>query len=94
MQITNKQRKKTWYFYCGQWLDRRTGVEKILFASDTDPRDSLVTYTVTTHTSDIKGAGTDANVCVEMFGTKGSSGPRELSGKGNLFEQVGPKACT
>ncbi|KAG2432966.1 hypothetical protein HXX76_008694 [Chlamydomonas incerta] len=85
--ITNKERRRTWYFYCGQWLDKRTGVEKILFASDTDPRANLVTYSVTVHTSDIKGAGTDANVCLEMFGAKGSSGVRELTGKGNLFEQ-------
>ena len=46
---------------------------------------------VTTHTSDIKGAGTDANVCCELFGVKATSGPRELTGKGNLFEQV--RAC-
>ncbi|GIL93968.1 hypothetical protein Vretimale_245, partial [Volvox reticuliferus] len=85
--ITNKARKRTWFFYCGQWLDATTGLERILQASDTDPRASLVKYTVTTHTSDIKGAGTDANVCMEMYGTKGRSGVRELTGKGNLFER-------
>ncbi|KXZ51726.1 hypothetical protein GPECTOR_11g173 [Gonium pectorale] len=85
--ITNRARNKTWYFYCGQWLDKKSGLEKILTASDTDPRASLVTYTVTTHTSDLPGAGTDANVFVEMLGNRGSSGPRELKGKGNLFER-------
>ncbi|KAG2501257.1 hypothetical protein HYH03_001064 [Edaphochlamys debaryana] len=85
--ITNRMRRKTWYFYCGQWLDKRTGLEKILFASDSDPRGSLHTYTMTVHTSDVSGAGTDANVSCEMFGTKGNSGPRELTGKGNLFER-------
>lgn len=50
-------------------------------------------HQVTTHTSDIKGAGTDANVCCEFFGAKGSSGPRELTGKGNLFEKVRVYPC-
>lgn len=89
LQITNKARSRTWFFYCGQWLDKKSGLERTLQASDTDPRASLVTYTLTVHTSDVKGAGTDANVCCEMFGVKGSSGVRELKGKGNLFEQVG-----
>ncbi|GLC54185.1 hypothetical protein PLESTB_000832700 [Pleodorina starrii] len=86
--ITNKARRRTWFFYCGQWLDKKSGLEKTLRASDTDPRAALVTYTVTTHTSDLPGAGTDANVCCEMFGSKGSSGARELKGKGNLFERA------
>lgn len=46
------------------------GLEKTLTAWLTDPRNSLTTYTVITHTSDIANAGTDANVYVNMFGTK------------------------
>jgi hypothetical protein len=33
---------------------------------------------VTVHTSDISGAGTDANVFINLFGTKGESGVRDL----------------
>ena len=45
-QITNRARNRTQYFYCGQWLDKKTGVERTLHASDTDPRKNLVTYKV------------------------------------------------
>lgn len=44
LQITNRARNRTWYFYCGQWLDKKTGVERTLTASDTDPRANLITY--------------------------------------------------
>lgn len=76
------------FFYCGQWLDKNHGVEKTLMASAADPRDHLVTYTVTTHTSKQRGAGTDANVQIDLIGAAGSSGARDLTGSGNLFEQV------
>lgn len=38
-------------------------------------------------TSDIKNAGTDANVFVTLYGTKDSSNKIPLKGKGNLFEK-------
>ena len=56
--------KVKYYFYCGQWLDRDHGVEKRLHVSFTDPRANMPVYTITTHTSNIKNAGTDAKVCV------------------------------
>lgn len=62
-------------------------MEKVLKASLTDPRANLLTYTLIAHTSDIKGAGTDASVYVELFGSKADSGTKELNGPGNLFEQ-------
>ena len=47
----------------------------------------LSTYRVLVSTSDIRGAGTDANVFVELKGAGGaSSGPQALKGRGNLFE--------
>ncbi len=30
------------------------------------------------HTSDVAGAGTDANVFVNIYGSEGESGPRQL----------------
>lgn len=87
MQITNVAIARTWFFYCGSWLDSKHGLEKLLTASLTDPRANLLTYTIIAHTSDIKGAGTDASVFVELFGSKSSSGTKELNGPGNLFEQ-------
>lgn len=78
-----------YFFYCGQWLSSEAGLEKLLNASLTDPRDALTVYSVTTYTSNIKGAGTDANVFINMFGSQGQSGPRELDNPKNNFEQVG-----
>eukprot|EP00798_Chlamydomonas_sp_ICE-L_P013675 gene13675-19563_t len=77
---------KKYYFYCGQWLDADHGVEKTMPASLTDPRLNLTTYKFTVHTSDISGAGTDAKVLLNLFGERADSGPRELTGPGNLFE--------
>jgi hypothetical protein len=75
------------YFYCGQWLSKEYGLEKLLHASYSDPRLNMPTYTVTVHTSNIRGAGTDARVHINLCGAKGESGAKELTGKGNLFEQ-------
>lgn len=75
------------YFYCGQWLSKEYGLEKVLHATYTDPRLNMPTYTVTVHTSNIRGAGTDARVHINLAGVKGESGAKELTGKGNLFEQ-------
>ena len=43
-------------------------------------------YTITTHTSNIRHAGTDARVTINLMGSDGSSGPLTLSGPGDLFE--------
>ena len=44
-------------------------------------------YKVEVHTSDMKFAGTDANVSVELIGTKGVSGKRRLATSRNNFER-------
>ena len=45
---------------------------------------------VTVHTSDLKGAGTDASVFLELRGERGSSGQVPLSGGGEAaFERGG-----
>ncbi|GFH09790.1 uncharacterized protein HaLaN_04999, partial [Haematococcus lacustris] len=64
-----------YWFYCGQWLSQEHGLDKTLRAELSDPRPNLPTYTITTHTSDISGAGTDAQVFINLFGVKGESGP-------------------
>lgn len=75
------------------WLDLSEGDSQIcrtLSPSGTDgkPEVETVDYTVTITTSDIKGAGTDANVFIELVGDKGSSGRRLLDNSKNNFERA------
>ncbi|EDO44990.1 predicted protein, partial [Nematostella vectensis] len=45
-------------------------------------------YTIHIFTGDVWGAGTDANVLVTLYGTKGDSGEHKLDNEGeNNFEQ-------
>ncbi|KAG1662011.1 hypothetical protein FOA52_009500 [Chlamydomonas sp. UWO 241] len=77
---------KKFYFYAGRWLDKEHGMECLLEVSHTDPRLNMPEYKIIVHTSAIPGAGTDANVSLDITGTVRASGPRALKGKGNLFE--------
>ena len=56
-------------------------------AQPDNPRDSLVNYVVKTFTSDLRGAGTDACVLIQLFGTSGQSGRQRLSGDQQAFER-------
>ena len=44
-------------------------------------------YKVTVYTSNVKGAGTDANVFAEIRGDLGTTGPHKLDDKKNNFEK-------
>lgn len=43
-----------------------------------------VEYEVKVHTGDVRGAGTDANVFLNIYGMNGDSGERELRKSDNL----------
>uniref|UniRef100_A0A383W527 PLAT domain-containing protein n=1 Tax=Tetradesmus obliquus TaxID=3088 RepID=A0A383W527_TETOB len=47
----------------------------------------LVSYKVEVQTSDIRGAGTDADVLLTIFGSAGDSGPQKLFTSANDFER-------
>jgi hypothetical protein len=49
--------------------------------------DPLVRYKVAVTTGDRRGAGTDANVFITIFGENGDSGEQKLSGARNCFER-------
>ena len=81
-------------FPANRWLDKQHGLEAILTPDrDGDGQgDALeggveVEYNVAVHTSDIRFAGTDSNVFLEMHGSKGSMGERKLEDRRNLFER-------
>ena len=47
---------------------------------------------VVVRTSDVRGAGTDADVFLTVYGPKGDTGERELAASGNNFERN--KVCS
>jgi len=62
----------------------------VLAASRTPPckpGGSLQAFAVHVFTSDVKGAGTDSNVSVNLIGVKGNSGWQELRAKHDTFER-------
>nr|XP_020662186.1 lipoxygenase homology domain-containing protein 1 [Pogona vitticeps] len=63
-------------FPCGRWLDKAKddgAIERVLFPAELQTRTYVpfVPYEVTVYTSDIFGAGTDADVFVVLYGADG-----------------------
>lgn len=87
----NPQKKA--HFLCRQWLSRTEGdgaTQRVLPASSmTPPPESLMgkTYLVSTQTGYQRGAGTDANVYVTLYGSEGISGERRLDNHPANFER-------
>ena len=52
-----------------------------------NPVISVNKYKVTTFTGDKRGAGTDANVFITLFGESGDSGEKKLDTTKNNFER-------
>ncbi|GAB4821886.1 hypothetical protein N2152v2_008932 [Parachlorella kessleri] len=89
IEVREVEAGHVWYFKCGEWLrSEGTGaVQKVLKAQPDNPRDSLVKYVVKTFTSDLRGAGTDACVLIQLFGTSGQTDRLQLSGDQVAFER-------
>ena len=79
------------YFQCGQWLSRTEGdgaIQRMLQASKTPPKDCVgKTYLVATVTGNLRGAGTDANVFVTLYGSLRCSGEKRLDNDPANFER-------
>jgi len=81
-------------FNCDRWLardeDDKMIVRELVPAGDeaTLHTPGAVQYTVEVHTGDVKYAGTDANVTIQIFGGAGDTGTRQLQNKWkNDFER-------
>src|SRR4051812_14723219 len=75
-----------------RWLDASEDdglICRDLEASESDQQTyaATVTYKVTAVTADRKGAGTSANVFVNLYGQKGTSGAKQLEGVKNAFQK-------
>ncbi|KAM4841551.1 lipoxygenase homology domain-containing protein 1 isoform 3-T3 [Thomomys bottae] len=80
-------------FYYGDWLSQRKGKKTLVCEMcaviDGEEMMEWTSYTVTVKTSNILGAGTDANVSIIIFGENGDSGTLALkqSANWNKFER-------
>ncbi|XP_039084794.1 lipoxygenase homology domain-containing protein 1 isoform X3 [Hyaena hyaena] len=80
-------------FYYGDWLSQRKGKKTLVCEMcaviDGEEMMEWTSYTVSVKTSDILGAGTDANVFIVIFGENGDSGTLALkqSANWNKFER-------
>jgi len=73
---------------CGDWLQGTSNRQEIVASNiDGTPSLPLVPYKIDVTTGDRKGAGTEANVHIVLYGDNGDSGVRVLDGPGNLFER-------
>eukprot|EP00775_Hariotina_reticulata_P013432 gene13432-13560_t len=71
--VTAKATGVTSWFLADRWLDQQPGLDVTLEASDTDIRGQLIAYQVTTFTSDLPGAGSDARVFIDLHGSNNGS---------------------
>ncbi|XP_078580092.1 lipoxygenase homology domain-containing protein 1-like isoform X2 [Branchiostoma floridae x Branchiostoma japonicum] len=80
-----------YYFPCGQWLAKDEGdgliARDLLGSKDPTAVRRMSKYKITTYTGNKRGAGTDANVFVTLFGEAGDSGERRLDNSKNNFER-------
>lgn len=72
----------TYYFACQRWfsLDKGDGlIERDLWPGQGQLHTQQASYLAEVHTSDVHGAGTDADVSLILFGDMGDSGVQPLN---------------
>lgn len=82
---------RKFYFPCNQWLAKDEGdgqiIRQLTATSDSSAAFEGYQYLVHTYTGDTRGAGTDANVVITIFGEEGDSGEKKLDNARNNFER-------
>ncbi|XP_030849367.1 lipoxygenase homology domain-containing protein 1 [Strongylocentrotus purpuratus] len=91
IEVTQLTSKKTWIFPCSQWLslfESDCQLSRELKALDAKKYGRTV-YEVVTVTGDRKGAGTDSNAYITLYGIRGTSKKMQLPTKSgtNPFER-------
>ncbi|CAF0768261.1 unnamed protein product, partial [Didymodactylos carnosus] len=89
IEMENMNIKKRYVFRCGKWLSRKEGDKQIVRelpaeGHDIDRSLPVVHYLVDVHTGKKRGAGTDANVFLNIFGDLGDTGERPLEYSSNI----------
>ncbi|MEW5309958.1 MAG: hypothetical protein WDW38_001797 [Sanguina aurantia] len=95
VEVVDEATGVDYFFPCGMWLDKKEGdgkIERDLPVALRDLNAVKCMYKVTVHTSDLKFAGTDANVFVEMLGERDGqptgSGRQTLNNSKNNYERA------
>eukprot|EP00798_Chlamydomonas_sp_ICE-L_P018433 gene18433-24909_t len=75
VEIYHPALQKRYFLMCNDWLNG--AVERKLEVGSV-PTGGRCTYRIMVYTSDCRGAGTDSNVSMTLFGEKGDTGERKL----------------
>ncbi|CAF1459513.1 unnamed protein product, partial [Rotaria sordida] len=89
--VTDLHDPKTKYFAtCNQWLAKDEGDKQIsrelMLNKQTSEIKGNNQYKITVYTGDKRGAGTDADVFITLYGNSAETGPIKLDNKTNHFE--------
>ncbi|CAF4587849.1 unnamed protein product [Rotaria sp. Silwood1] len=90
IEIDIPMRGELYRFVCNRWLDTNEGDGKIeldLTPSDIIKKRSVIPYEVTVFTGDKSGAGTDAQVFIQIYGLNGKTEEIILKNKSDTFER-------
>jgi hypothetical protein len=87
VEVKNATSGEVAWFIANRWLSSEAGLRATLTPSSVDPRSTVREYNVSVYTGNMKGAGTDAGVTLELIGTSGSSGPQRLTAQHDTFER-------
>lgn len=90
VKILVPSRGEQYVFACHRWLakDEADGLLEIeMDASYKEDMEKTIPYEVTVWTGDVKGAGTDANVFLQIYGTDGKTETYNLRNKTDNFER-------
>lgn len=88
VKLLRVDKKEEILFPCGQWFDKKLGDGQMeRWLDRTENALPLTNYKVTTLTSDLDGAGTDAQVYIELVGKLGHSRRVTLQSKRKDFER-------
>lgn len=88
LSLTHAGLQRRFQFLCNDWIKGSKARCEIKAGSGADGQAAgRVTYKVCVATSDVRGAGTDADVSMVLFCEKGDTGQRRLESSANDFER-------
>uniref|UniRef100_A0A8D0H9K4 Lipoxygenase homology PLAT domains 1 n=1 Tax=Sphenodon punctatus TaxID=8508 RepID=A0A8D0H9K4_SPHPU len=90
IQISIPVHGKLYIFPCNRWLDKDEAdgkVEVEVYPSEILPIEKLINYEVTVITGDMRNAGTNANVFMQMYGETGKTELLILKNRSNNYER-------
>ncbi|NWR04440.1 LOXH1 protein, partial [Paradoxornis webbianus] len=90
VQITVPVQGKQYMFPCNRWLDKDEAdgrVEVEVYPSEILPTEKLINYEVSVVTGDVRAAGTNAKVFMQIYGETGKTELIILENRSNNFER-------